>query len=82
MPAEELDHFEMMVPPAWLQAVDDWRAKQGTIPSRSDAIRHLVEQSLLRASASLRQREQLDVWDADVARLHQPDDVVINSGAV
>ena len=30
----------------FLQAVDDWRRKQADIPSRTEAIRRLVDQAL------------------------------------
>lgn len=38
--------FEMRSSPDWIAAVDDWRRKQKTIPSRAEAIRTLVSQSL------------------------------------
>lgn len=71
MSTEELERFEMLAPSDWLQAVDHWRAKQDDVPSRDEAIRHLVELSLDRATESRGQRERSDVWDADVARLNE-----------
>lgn len=42
-----LNHrFEMKVTDSWLHRVDEWRARQPGIPSRAEAIRRLVEQSL------------------------------------
>jgi hypothetical protein len=42
----ETERFEMRAPKNWLAAIDDWRRKQPTIPSRSKAIRYLVELGL------------------------------------
>ena len=69
MATEELERFEMLASSDWLQAVDHWRAKQDGIPSRDEAIRRLVEHSLLLATEARGQRERGDVWDADVGRL-------------
>ncbi len=69
MSTEELESFEMLAPPEWLQAVDHWRAKQDDIPSRDEAIRRLVNHAMLLATKARGEREQLDVWDADVERL-------------
>jgi hypothetical protein len=70
MPTEELEQLEVRVPRLWLEAVDHWRAKQDDIPSRDEAIRRLVEHGLQAASASRAAQEDIDVWDADVTRLH------------
>jgi hypothetical protein len=73
MPTEKPVRFEMVVSPRWLQAVDHWRAKQDDIPSREQAIRRLVEDSLQLASEARGQRERIDIWDADVARVSAAD---------
>jgi hypothetical protein len=70
MATEELEQVEVRVSRLWLEAVDHWRAKQDGIPSRDEAIRRLVEHGLQAASASRATQEHMDVWDADVARLH------------
>lgn len=38
--------FQMRVTPEFDAAVDEWRRKQPDIPSRSEAIRRLVDQAL------------------------------------
>lgn len=38
--------FEMLAPPEWLKAVDDWRREQADLPTRAEAIRRLVETAL------------------------------------
>jgi hypothetical protein len=70
MNSEHIECFEMHAPVGWLQAVDHWRAKQDVIPSREEAIRRLVEHALQLATSSRAANERMDVWDADVARLH------------
>jgi len=42
------ERFEMLVDPAFLRRIDDWRRKQPDLPSRAEAIRRLVEQALKR----------------------------------
>jgi metal-responsive CopG/Arc/MetJ family transcriptional regulator len=71
MASEALERIEVRVPALWLGAVDHWRAKQDGIPSRDEAIRLLVEHGLQAASASRVAQEHMDVWDADVTRLHK-----------
>jgi metal-responsive CopG/Arc/MetJ family transcriptional regulator len=71
MASEELERVNLQVPQAWLEAVDHWRAQQDGIPSRDEAIRRLVEHGLQAASASREAQEHMDVWDADVTRLHE-----------
>jgi hypothetical protein len=71
VPEEELVSFEVLTPSGWLEAVDHWRAKQHFIPSRNEAILHLVTLSLDLATASRGQGERIDVWDADVRRLEE-----------
>jgi metal-responsive CopG/Arc/MetJ family transcriptional regulator len=39
-------HLHMRVSDEFLKAVDKWRAKQEDLPSRSEAIRRLVEMGL------------------------------------
>ena len=38
--------FQMRVSPEWLAQIDDWRRKQTAIPSRAEAIRHLVDRGI------------------------------------
>lgn len=71
MASEQLEHVQVRGPSLWLKAVDHWRAKQHGVPSRDEAIRCLVERGLDAASASRAAQEQMDVWDVDVARLHE-----------
>ena len=35
--------FQLRASPAFLKLLDDWRRKQSDIPSRSEAVRRLVE---------------------------------------
>jgi hypothetical protein len=42
----QLERLDMMVSPAWKQAVEDWRAAQRPILNRSEAIRVLVMKGL------------------------------------
>ena len=46
MAKDDLRRFELLAPPAWFEAIDQWRAKQPGIPSRAEAIRRLVEKGL------------------------------------
>jgi hypothetical protein len=41
------ERFEMLVDPAFLQRLDNWRRKQPDLPSRAEAIRRLVEIGLV-----------------------------------
>ena len=43
MADEKTERFEMRVPESFLKAVDEWRRKHPDLPSRSEAIRRLVE---------------------------------------
>jgi hypothetical protein len=38
--------IQLVAPAGWIARVDDWRRRQPTIPSRSEAIRHLVDLAL------------------------------------
>jgi uncharacterized protein YfbU (UPF0304 family) len=40
------ERFEMRLDPAVLEQVDAWRARQGDVPSRSEAVRRLVDAGL------------------------------------
>jgi hypothetical protein len=42
----ETERFEMRAPKDWLAKLDDWRREQPVIPSRSAAIRRLVDVGL------------------------------------
>jgi hypothetical protein len=59
MAATKTDRLEMRVDDAFLKRVDDWRRTEPDIPSRSEAIRRLVEFGLA---------SQMDV-DANANRL-------------
>lgn len=37
---------QIVAPPPWIERVDTWRGKQKPIPSRSEAIRALVQRGL------------------------------------
>lgn len=41
-----LNRFEMRATDSWLHRVDEWRRHQKDMPSRSEAIRRLVEKEL------------------------------------
>jgi metal-responsive CopG/Arc/MetJ family transcriptional regulator len=43
---EQTERFQMRAAPSFLRAVDEWRRKEADLPSRSEAIRRLVEQAL------------------------------------
>jgi hypothetical protein len=38
--------FEMVIPPGWMEKIDEWRRKQPDLPPRAEAIRRLVEKGL------------------------------------
>ena len=46
MEEEKTERFEMRVPRSFLISVDEWRRKQPDLPTRSEAIRRLVEKAL------------------------------------
>lgn len=43
MRARKLDRLELRTDPFFLLAIDDWRRRQPDAPSRSEAIRRLIE---------------------------------------
>jgi uncharacterized protein YfbU (UPF0304 family) len=45
------ERFEMRLDEDTLESVDKWRAKQGDVPSRAEAMRRLIELGLLRSSS-------------------------------
>jgi len=45
-PVVNTERAQMRFSKEFLQAVDDWRRKQADIPSRTEAIRRLVDQAL------------------------------------
>ncbi len=45
-PKSPTTRFEMKVPKAWMDRVDDWRATLRPIPNRNEAVRLLVDQAL------------------------------------
>src|SRR5258707_1352976 len=50
--APKTERFEMRAPTDLLRAVDDWRRQQPDLPSRSEAIRRLIEAGLSKASTA------------------------------
>jgi metal-responsive CopG/Arc/MetJ family transcriptional regulator len=46
MTDEQTERLQMRVSPEFIKSVDNWRRKQEDLPSRSEAIRRLVEQAL------------------------------------
>jgi hypothetical protein len=48
--------LQMRVSGDFLRTVDDWRRKQPELPSRSEAIRRLVQQALTSRTTKLRAR--------------------------
>ncbi len=44
--APKTERFEMRAPTDLLRSVDDWRRQQPDLPSRSEAIRRLIEAGL------------------------------------
>jgi hypothetical protein len=53
MSEEQTERMQMRVSKAFLKIVDDWRRKQPDLPSRSEAIRRLVELGLASAPTPL-----------------------------
>ncbi|MER9348755.1 YfbU family protein [Mesorhizobium sp. M0227] len=59
------ERFEMRLEPETLDRVDEWRAQQDDVPSRSEAIRRLVEKGLGASSSNTLQptnTEKLMMW--------------------
>src|SRR3954447_26507834 len=59
------ERFEMRRDPATLDRVDDWRTRQGDSPSRSEAIRRLLEKGLEASGSTMFQPsnpERLMTW--------------------
>lgn len=48
------ERFEMRLDQETLQSIDEWRGAQGDVPSRSEAIRRLIEKGLGHGSDSPR----------------------------
>lgn len=42
------ERIQIVAPPSWIRRLDDWRRAQKKIPSRSDAIRQIVDYGLER----------------------------------
>lgn len=40
------ERLQIVVSPAFLRRLDDWRAKQPTLPNKSEAVRMLVDMAL------------------------------------
>lgn len=56
-PPERKDRrLQMLIEPSLISRIDDWRAKQRGLPSRSEAIRRLVELGL--GAAAAREKEK------------------------
>src|ERR1700693_5235013 len=55
------ERFEMRLSQSVLEEVDSWRARQGDVPSRSEAVRRLVEEGL----ASRSRERQIKIADGE-----------------
>jgi hypothetical protein len=42
----ETERVQIVAPGSWIRRVEEWRRAQAKIPSRSEAIRHLVDLAL------------------------------------
>lgn len=42
----DTERFQLVAPASWFERIDEWRASQRPIPSKSEAIRLLVEKAL------------------------------------
>jgi hypothetical protein len=42
----ETERMQLVAPSSWFQRIDEWRRKQPRIPSKSEAIRALVDHAL------------------------------------
>lgn len=42
----ETERVQIVAPSSWIKLLDDWRRRQDKIPSRSEAIRQLVEDAI------------------------------------
>jgi hypothetical protein len=42
----ETERIQIVAPTSWIRRIEDWRRAQPKIPSRSDAIRQLVDAGL------------------------------------
>ncbi len=56
---DETERFQIMAPSSWGSRIDEWRRMQPKIPSRSEAIRFLVDRSL-DADLAPRERQKPD----------------------
>jgi hypothetical protein len=45
-PGTPTERVQIVAPRTWIEKIDEWRRQQPAIPSRSEAIRVLVEQAL------------------------------------
>src|SRR5438270_13959361 len=55
------ERFEMRLGQSVLEEVDSWRGRQGDLPSRSEAVRRLVEEAL----ASHSEERQIKISDGE-----------------
>jgi hypothetical protein len=42
----ETERIQIIAPTSWVERIEEWRRKQPRIPSKSEAIRMLVDQAL------------------------------------
>jgi uncharacterized protein len=63
-PSALTERFEMRLGQSVLDEVDSWRARQGDLPSRSEAVRRLVEQGLA-ADAPRDKRRDIKLGDGE-----------------
>jgi len=59
------ERFEMRLSPATVDEIDAWRALQSDMPSRSEAVRRLMEQGLAAAGSVRRERPPLRIGDGE-----------------
>jgi uncharacterized protein YfbU (UPF0304 family) len=56
------ERFELRLDPSALEQVDAWRARQGDLPSRSEAVRRLIDAGL---AASATEKKEISLSDGD-----------------
>lgn len=54
------ERVQIVAPASWLERIEAWRRRQVKIPSKSEAIRILVDQALEAGENELRRREEAE----------------------
>ena len=54
MTNEPMPRIALSIPKEMLERVEEWRRKQPAIPSRSQAIRHLIAQGLMSEGSKIK----------------------------